>query len=533
MDQAPTRGTDLEGLLRTLRRRRALIALCSVLAVASALGFSIIQHKQYSASASLLFRDPGFDQKLFGSNFLPPSTDPTREAATNAQLVSLETVAARASRVLKGRLSPDTLSRKVSVESNGQSNLVSVTATDRSPRFAAKLADTVALQYIAFRREADRAKIQQAQNLVQSQLRALQPAQRNDAGGRSLQGRADQLSILASLQTGNAELVQPAEVPKSPSSPTTARNTILGGVLGLLLGIGLALLMERLNRRVRTPEELGEAYGLSVLSIVPIDPVIATTRPWEKHELWNSPAIEAFRTLRGRLRYFNVDRQIGSVLVTSPAPEDGKSTVAWYLAMTVAMTRGARVLLVESDLRRPDLAHQHELERAPGLAELLTRDIDLAQVVQRVLVASQMGDGVPAHLDVLVAGLVPPNPAELIESQRMDDLLESATADYDFVVLDTPPTSIVSDTMPLMSKVDGVIVVSRVGKTTRHAAAHFRDQLRKLKAPVLGVVANMVKPQGGDYYGYAYAIREEALEAVSEKETAVSSTDDKVAPDQT
>lgn len=144
--------------------------MCCVLTTVASLGFSLAQRRQYSASASLLFRDAGFDQKLFGSSVLPPSTDPAREAAPNSQLVSLETVAARASNLPHGRLSPGAISRKISIGTKGESNVVSITASDPSPRLAAELANAVADQDTAFRRDADRAKIQQGAESRQCQI---------------------------------------------------------------------------------------------------------------------------------------------------------------------------------------------------------------------------------------------------------------------------------------------------------------------------------------------------------------------------
>src|SRR4051812_10268783 len=166
----PAGGSDLEGILKVLRRRSWLVALTFLLVAGSALGLSLSQQKQYSATASLLFRDPGFDQKLFGASALPPSTDPAREAATNVQLVSLRTVADRTARRLNGKLDGQEIADKISVAPAGQSDVVGITATDHDPKFASQLANNFAEDYIAFRRDADRAKIREAQALVQRQL---------------------------------------------------------------------------------------------------------------------------------------------------------------------------------------------------------------------------------------------------------------------------------------------------------------------------------------------------------------------------
>jgi capsular exopolysaccharide synthesis family protein len=358
-------------------------------------------------------------------------------------------------------------------------------------------ANTFAAEYIAFRREADRATLHEAQVLVRDRLARLSPRQREGQQGRLLESQHQRLSILASLQTGNAELVQPASVPDAPSSPKPRRNGVLGGVLGLLLGVGLVFLLERLDRRIKDPEELRATFNLPLLGAVPTSAALA--REGADAELPLSDA-EAFRMLRARLRYFNVDRNVRSVLITSAAPAEGKTTVAVNLAAAAAASGGGRVLLLEADLRRPTIAKRLGIEAQPGLAEALTHDIDLDLAIQHVPVGKDRS----STLDVMVAGALPPNPTELIESLKMASVFADLAQAYDLVVIDTPPTAVVADTMPMVGRVDGVLVVGAVGRTTRDAAGHLRDQLRQLNAPILGVVANRLSPSTGGYYGYGY-----------------------------
>ena len=463
-----------------------------------ALAFSLREQKMYSATAELLFRDAQLDQKLFGSTALPPSTDPAREAATNVNLVGLEAISQRTASTLGGIMTPAFVSGEISVSPQGQSNIVEVTARDHRPSFAARLANTYAQQFIAFRRDADRAKIAGAQQLVQTQLTHLSTeGQAGSASGISLQSRAEELGILASLQTGNAELVQPAETPSSPSSPQTKRNAALGFLVGLLFGIGAALLLDRLDRRIKGPAELEAIYRLPVLSDVPESAGLGTGDAGATQ----LPVVaEAFGMLRARLRYFNIDREVRSLMVTSAEPGEGKTTVAKNLAIAAASTGSSRVLLLEADLRRPRLAATLRLNHAPGLAETLSQGVGLEDVVQSLALAAGVGAFTEKTLDVIVAGNNPPNPVELLESDKMGPLLDRLTAIYDLVVIDTPPAGLVADVIPLMKRVGGIVIVSSVGVSSRDAAAHFRDQLAQLGAPVLGVVANRVK-QGRGYYG--------------------------------
>jgi tyrosine-protein kinase len=495
--------------LVVLRRRLWVVLICAILVPASALVFSLVQDKKYTAAASLFFRDPALDQKLFGSTFLEPSGDPVREAATNLKLVSLRAVASRTASAVGRGLTADQVADKVETSLEGQSDLISVRATDPSPEFAATLANTFAQEYIEFRRDADRAKLREAQQLVQQELNALSPAEREGAQGRSLAARAQQLRILASLQTGNAELVERAEPPRSPSSPRTVRNAVLGGVLGLLMGVVFAFLLDRLDRRVRDPKEIEAAFRRPILGMIPKSRALA--RP-ENPRDGGLPTREgeAFRMLRANLRYFNVDRQIQSVLVTSPAPGDGKSTVAFNLAAAAAGA-GAKVLLIEADLRHPSLASSFaHVKSKTGLSTVLAGYAGLAEAVKEVPTHQRSyGSSSERVMYVLPAGPLPPNPVDLIESQRMRELVRRAESEYDLVVIDTPPTSVVSDAIPLVKQVSGVIVVVRLGLSTREAVLHLRDQLEHLDAPTLGVVVNALSRASGSYgYGYAYAYAE-------------------------
>ena len=340
--------------------------------------------------------------------------------------------------------------------------------------------------------------------LVSNSLDRLSPAERQGHQGQTLQNRISQLETLKALQTGNAEVVQQATVPTSPSSPKTQRNTILGAVLGLLLGIALAFLAERFDRRLRSVDDLEEAFELPMLGSIPDSKTLATANGVGAPLTFADR--EAFRMLRTRLRYFNVDREVKSVLVTSASPKDGKSTVAWYLASTAA-SAGSRTLLVEADLHQATLATYHKLDPIPGLAEILTHQVSVDGAIQTITVEDRSNGSEDARrLDAITAGATPPNPAELIDSHEMARVLAEFTDRYDLVVIDTPPVSLLADAIPLMKLVSGVIVVGQVGKTTRDEAAHLREQLRKLDAPVLGVAANRIR-EGRRYgrgYGYYY-----------------------------
>jgi capsular exopolysaccharide synthesis family protein len=488
--------SDLERFLRILRRRRFVIIGAFLVVTAAALANSLTQEKQYTASSSLLFRDPAIDRTLF-KTYPPPNSDPASLRATNERLVSLPAVAGRTAERLGGGTTAAAIYGKVKVTSEGQADLVSVTAKDNDPQFAATLANTFAAEYINWRRAADAAIIRRAQSRIRRRL-----DQVGEENRRVLQRRLDDLGIIEALQTGRAEQVQRAKPPSSPSSPRPVRDGILGGMLGLILGIGLAFVVDRLDRRMKEPRELEETYRYPVLGAVPESKWFRDTGSTSDGALQLSSEGESFRKLRARLRYFNVDRDLRSIVVTSAAPEEGKTVVASHLALAAALGGHTKTLLLEADLRKPSLAGRFELAPMPGLSELLTHEIVISEVVQRIPVAT--GFNGESTLDVIVAGAVPPNPAELMESRKMGDLLDQLSGMYDLVVIDTPPVSVVSDAMPLVRLVSGVLVVSWVGKTSRDAAIHLRHELESLNAPTLGLVVNRVKTGTAAYYGYPY-----------------------------
>jgi succinoglycan biosynthesis transport protein ExoP len=494
---------DLRAALRVLRRRAGLIGLCFALVAGSALVFSLLQEKQYSATASLLFRDPGFDQRVLGVGGVE-QPDPERAQATNLRLVSLDVVAERTADDLGGGVTGGEVSSKVDVGQESGSDLVSLTATDSDPEFAAELANEFGANFVKFRRKADRRAIRDAQRLVENEYAALDPAEAQSQQGEFLRKQVSRLETLEALQTGNAEVVQEAEPPTSPSEPNVRRNFAFGAVLGLLLGLGLALLLERLDRRLKDPQELEESFSLPILGTVPETERLAR-REEERNPL---PVMESqvFRMLRTRLRYFNVDRDVRSVLVTSPGAGDGKSTISWYLALTAAQA-GSRALLIETDFHRQQLAEQRGLSALPGLAEVVTRQATLEQAIQKVQVEDRSnGEEPDRYVDVLVAGASPPNPIELMESEEMAKLMAVLTEGYDLVVIDTPPMAMIADPIPLMKLVTGVIVIAQLHKTTRDEANHLAGQFERLGAPVLGVIANRARRrgQGYGYYGYGY-----------------------------
>jgi receptor protein-tyrosine kinase len=489
----PDQETVLETLVRLVKTRWWIILSSLIIVPAVALAFSLLQDKQYTATANLLFRET--------AGRLPDATDnnivdPARVAATNEELVSLPVIADLASRRLNGAATSAEIQTSVTTQGSADSDVVVIEATSTSPELSARIANAYGDAYIEFRRDADRAQLQDGIELVRRNIEQLTPEQRAGAEGARLQSRLDQLTLAQSLQTGNAEVVQRADVPTSPSSPKTVRNVILGIIVGGLLGLGIAAAVDRLDRRLRTPEDLEAVYDLPVIARIPRARSLMVNRmPRLATTLHRGPEAEQFRMLRTNLRFVEGGEGIRSLLIASPMQGDGKSTVSRFLGATMA-DMGDRVLLVEADLHKSGSLGQNT--DSEGLAAVLTGLQSLDDAIVQVPLDENF-DGARS-LSVLPSVISPPNPSEMLESRAMVDLLHELERRYDLVILDTPPLSVVSDGLSLVPEVGAVLVVSGLGKTTRDSARTLSRQLAMLGARTLGVVANFAPVDRRDYY---------------------------------
>ena len=509
-------------VLGVVRRRLPLIVLCFVLVAGAAYGFSKRQTKKYTATAALAFSNNQLSQQILG---LPANNNNNQLAQedSDVELVRLGDMATKTALLLGHGLTGVKVGDSLSVGGQGETGIVDVSSTSTSPALAAKIANTYARQFVKEQQSASRQYYKSALALVNKQLAALPQAQRFSVAGIALQNRAQTLEFLAELQSGNVKVAEEASVPTAPSSPKTSRNTLLGGVLGLFLGLGLAFLLEHLDsdRRIREPKDLEAIYRLSMLGVIPKSAALSGSGG--RHGVALPPAeAEAFSLIRAHLRFFNVDRDLRTIVVASAAPGDGKTTIARHLAEAAARL-GSRVLLLEADLRHPTLAQQLDIRSGPGLADVLIDSLSMEGATQSVVLEASRGEGVTGRtMDVLAAGAVlPPNPGELLESRAMDIVLERARSVYDLVVIDTPPLNAVSDVFPLLTKVDGVVIVGWVGRSRRDAAEQLHQVLASSGTPLLGVIANGSKSGGPD--AYAYARGDKSSSAVTSADGASSS----------
>jgi tyrosine-protein kinase len=461
-------------LLAVIWRRKLLVGIVFVLAIAVSVVLSERQTKEYAASSQLLFRDPGFAAALFGNNIFEPGIDPKRDLQTNVNVVSSRNVALHAQQELRTSDSVSSLLSSIQVEPSTDSNVVTIKATRTSPQSAAAVANAFADSYIAYRRDTDRAAVVQAENLVQQSMQqTTDPVQK-----ARLEGSLRQLKDLEALQTGNAEVIARAQPNDSPVSPRPKRNAILAGLLGLLLGAGLALLAEFIDRRVKSIDDFPRAYpGYPVIATVP------RSAPDDSDSVeLTGPVGEAYRMLREGLRFLDPERVANCFVVSSAMESEGKSTVALNLSKSLAAI-GQRTILIEADMRRPTAANLLGIHpETPGLSNLLVMNGSLDSYLIDVY-----GNG---SLEVLPSGTLPPNPADLLRSGRMSEVLAAATEAADVVIIDPPPLLPVSDARVILQydEVDGVIVVGRVGVTRRDRAQETQRVLEQSGRRVFGLV---------------------------------------------
>jgi receptor protein-tyrosine kinase len=293
-----------------------------------------------------------------------------------------------------------------------------------------------------------------------------------------------------------ATVVDSASLPEVPVSPKPLRNLGLGLVLGLLLGLGLAVMRELLDTSVKSAEDVAEVTEAPVLGGILFD-ANAPKRPLLTDLDSHSPRVEAFRILRTNLQFVEIDRDRKVIVVTSSLPGEGKTSTATNVALALH-TAGQRTLHVDGDMRRPQLAGLFGLEPAVGLTTVLLGRMDVVDAIQR---------HPSSGLDVLTSGNLPPNPAELLQSQAMSQLLKQVREEYDMVVIDAPPLLPVTDAALIAAQVDGAVVVVRQGKTSRDQLHHSMERLDAVGARALGVALNMVpanRRRGGYGYGYGY-----------------------------
>jgi polysaccharide biosynthesis transport protein len=314
--------------------------------------------------------------------------------------------------------------------------------------------------------------------------------------------------VTAGLRSNNFRITNPARVPQSPIEPNIPRNLAFALVLGVISGVGLAFLLENMDNTVRTPEQAQALAALPSLGMIPLGSKtsghnstigrLALTASKEAVEMVTqvrpqSQMAESYRALRTSLLLSNLGAPPKVIMVTSARPQEGKTTTSINTAIVLAQ-KGVRVLLIDADLRRPSVHKTLGMGPRSGLSNVLTGSANVQQAIS--------ASPILPNLWILPAGTPPPNPAELLASSNMKDLIDGLRDQYDHIVIDTPPTLSVTDAVVLSSRADATILVIRSGQTTKQALRRSRDILMQVNAHVAGVLLNAVDLTSPDYYYY-------------------------------
>ncbi len=444
---------ELRDYLRVLRHSWVLIVALTLVGIAAAAGYSLLQTPMFSSSAKVFVSTSGGDSVTDlqqGNSFTQQRVKTYADLATTP-IVLLPVIAD-----LELDLSSSELASAVTAAAPLDTTLIEITAVHEDPALAAELATAV------------------SESLTEV-VESIETTQESDAATSPVR----------------LTLVQHAAVPQRPMSPNVPLNVALGAFIGLALGIGTALLRETLDTRIRNERDVEAITDAPIIGGIVFDPK-AKERPLIVHADPHSPRAESFRTLRTNLQFLDAGRTSRAFVVTSSIESEGKSTTAANLAIALA-DAGARVLLVDSDLRRPKAAEYLGIEGAVGLTDLLIGRAELQDVIQR------WGR---KDLFVLPAGRIPPNPSELLGSAAMVATIAEVGRAFDIVLFDAPPLLPVTDAAVLARVVGGAIVVVSAGRAHR---AHLKGAIAALQnvdAPVSGVVLTMLPTKGPDAYGY-------------------------------
>jgi non-specific protein-tyrosine kinase len=442
-----------------------------------------------------------------------------RLAKTYIELMLTMPVLEDVNQTLDLDMTPEELRLSIQADLMRNTQLIAVRVEDTNPKRAAEIANTLVDVFSEHNREIQATRYANSKANLQAELEQIETqiasasaelealpdepemvSERERLEGSLGEYRQMYASLLTSFEqvrvaeSSSISTVVPVEIatiPEVPIKPRILLNTMLAAILGLFVAGGVVLFVEALDDTLK-PEDVLSELGLPILGVIAHHqsdngmPITA--------EMPRSPVSEAFRTLRTNIHFASVDEPVRSLLITSPSPEDGKSTVAANLGVAMAQS-GRQVILVDSDLRRPEIHKKLKLVNHTGVSTLL--------VLPRLLLDGTIQTTEIPNLSVITSGDLPPNPAELLASGKMNELIQTVTEHYDMVLIDTPPVMAVTDAAALATRVDGVLLVIKPGVTKLAACKQALEQLQRVGGKVLGVVLNDIEITRSRYrYGY-------------------------------
>ncbi len=525
---------DLRGYALVVWRRLWVILLCTAVAVATAFLVSRAQPKVYESTATLLINQAS---GLTAQTYSDITTN-QQLAMTYSQLVGQRPILQAAIGKLGLSISPEQLSKALTVRVVPNTMLMRLTARSSDPPQAAAIANTVAQVFIESNQQTQGARFSDERKALQGQISSLEEKMRTTAtqldqlraaqDSRTAETRQAETSRLQNLLSqyqitysqlirsdqdvqlaetkalGGIAVTEPAVPPITPVSPKTAQNVLAAALIGLMLGVAIVFVLEWINNTVKSTEDVRRAIGAPCLGSIPWSKELSTGEPVPQAPgSLDSPASEAFRMVRTNLQFTLMGRPKAALLFSSALPAEGKSTTVSNLAQVLAQ-QGRHVILVDADLRRPRVHHSFRLRNAAGLTTLLLQP---GPIDWELFHPTSHG-----NLMVLTSGPLPPNPSELLGSSRMAEVVEVLKGSADVVLFDCPPVLAATDSIVLANLVDGVVLVTDSRKTRPRSLIEAAEALARGagSAKLLGVVLNKLtlRPHEGYYY-YQYTASQE------------------------
>lgn len=445
---------NLENFVRLLRLRWLAVAVIVVATVLGAAAISLATTPLYQATTRLFVSTTAgssLSDAYQGNRFSQ------ERVVSYAELLTGETLAQRTVDKLGLDITAAELQANVRASAKPDTVLIDVTVLDDSPVRARDIANTLSDEFVALVRELE-----------------------TPEDGTTPDSRV--------------VVEQRASIPESPVVPRTTRNIVIGLLLGIVAGVGFAVVRDALDNTVKDRETLESITNAGIVGNIPLDKE-RRTQPAIVFEQSNSAIAEAFRKLRTNLQFLSIDNPPRVIVLTSSVPSEGKSTTAINIALALAEA-GHKVVLVDGDMRRPMLHKYLDLVGPVGFSTVLSGAASLDDALQKTRYSG---------LTVLTAGTVPPNPSELLGSQAARKLLDELAAKYDYVIVDSTPLLAVTDAAILAAASDGVLVIAKYGQTKREQLAHAVENLKSVGAPLLGAVFTLVPTRGNSRYSYSYS----------------------------
>ncbi|QKT13216.1 MULTISPECIES: polysaccharide biosynthesis tyrosine autokinase [unclassified Rhodococcus (in: high G+C Gram-positive bacteria)] len=445
---------EVQDYLRIVQTRWRIIALTTLVGILVALGASLMSTPMYQASSRLFVSTSSGASvnEVYQGNLFSQ-----QRVASYTKLLTGSTLAQRTlDKLGKSDLTAEQLAKKVKATSTPDTVLIDTKVTDASPEVARDLVNALSDEFVLMAEELESMEV----------------------------GKPPMARVVVE---------QHASTPSTPVSPKTKRNLALGFVVGLLGGIALAVLRDRLDNTVKSREVLDELAGVGLVGTVPFDKDREEKAAIAFQDGYSGSA-EAFRELRTNLQFLEVDNPPRVIAITSSLPGEGKTTTAINLSLAIAEA-GYSVALVDADLRRPRIAKYLDLIGSVGMSTVLAGQADIDDVLQSTPFP---------NVSVLASGPLPPNPSELLGSTHAEKLFADLRSRFDFVIIDASPLLPVTDAAVLAVKVDGALVVVKHGQTKREQVSRAIGNLRSVGATVLGTILTMTPAKGKGAYEYKY-----------------------------